>query len=263
MPVTTTFALLGPVRAWRDGEEVPLGSPQQRTTLAVLLLREGLLTTVDELVDAIWPADPPVSAVATVRTYLSRLRRIVASPGGARIDWIGGGYVLTTPPGSIDVQCFHQHTGRAAEAVRRGDLPFAALELRTAVDLHRGTPLSGAAGTYVEGQRDRLEELCRTAAVDLVALTVELGGYAEAIADLRAMVAADPLRERCHALLMTALYRAGRQADALAHYRRVRRILADELGVEPTAELRDLHQRILLGSPDPLPALATPRSPAS
>ncbi|MEV6342661.1 AfsR/SARP family transcriptional regulator [Actinoplanes sp. NPDC051851] len=249
---TVTFSLLGPVRAWRNGNEVPLGSPQQRTTLAVLLLREGLLTTVDELVDAIWPVDPPSSAVATVRTYLSRLRRLLCgSTSPVRIGWIGGGYVLTTPPGSIDVQLFRGHTARAAEALRRTDHVAAAGELRAAVDLHRGTPLAGAAGGYIEGQRARLAELCRGAALDLVAVTVELGGYAVAIADLRAMVAEEPLRERCHALLMTALYRGGRQADALAHYRQVRHTLADELGVEPGPGLQDLHQRILLGAPDP------------
>ncbi|GAA2684170.1 AfsR/SARP family transcriptional regulator [Actinoplanes palleronii] len=251
--MTVTFALLGPVRAWRNGAEVPLGSPQQRTALTVLLLREGLLTTVDELVDAIWPVGPPASAVATVRTYLSRLRRLLCGPSGSpnavRIGWIGGGYVLSAPPGSLDVQLFHQHTAQAAGAMRRGDHPAAAAALRAAVGLHRGTPLAGAAGGYVEGQRARLTELCRSAALDLVAVTVELGGYPEAIADLRAMVAEDPLRERCHALLMTALYRAGRTADALSHYRKVRRILAEELGVEPTPALRHLHQRILLGDP--------------
>ncbi|SDT81247.1 AfsR/SARP family transcriptional regulator [Actinoplanes derwentensis] len=242
-----SFALLGPVRARRDGVEFLLGSPQQRTTLAVLLLREGLLTTMDELVDAIWPDGPPPAAVATVRTYLSRLRRLFPTNCGVRIDWIGGGYVLTAPPGSIDVHLFHRHTTRAAEARRDGHTREAAAELRAAVNLHRGTPLAGAAGGYVEGQRARLAELCRGAAFDLVDLTVELGGYAEAIADLRAMVAEDPLRERCHLLLMTALYRGGRQADALAHYRQVRRTLADELGIEPTPELQRLHQRILQG----------------
>ncbi|WP_436529597.1 AfsR/SARP family transcriptional regulator [Actinoplanes sp. HUAS TT8] len=249
--MTVAFALLGPVRAWRDDREVPLGSPQQRTALTVLLLREGLLTTVDELVDAIWPVDPPSSAVATVRTYLSRLRRLLCFRDGVRIDWIGGGYVLTAPPGSVDVQIFQQYAVTATEALRRGDKRAAASALRAAVGLHRGTPLAGAAGGYVEGQRARLLELCRGATLDLVALTVDLGGYAEAIAELRALVAEDPLRERCHALLMTALYRSGRTADALAHYRQVRRLLADELGVDPTPELRHLHQRILLGAPVP------------
>ncbi len=250
--MTVTFALLGPVRAWRDGQEIPLGSPQQRTALTVLLLREGLLTTVDELVDAIWPVDPPTSAVATVRTYLSRLRRLLCFPNGVRIGWIGGGYVLSAPPGSVDVQIFQRYVVTATEAARSGDRHGAASAWRAAVALHRGTPLAGAAGDYVEGQRARLLELCRGAAVDLVAVTVELGDYAEAVADLRALVAEDPMRERCHALLMTALYRSGRTADALAHYRRVHRMLADELGVDPSPELRHLHQRILLGAPLPV-----------
>lgn len=249
--MTVTFSLLGPVRAWRGGQEIPLGSPQQRTALTVLLLREGLLTTVDELVDAIWPVHPPASAVATVRTYLSRLRRQLCFAGGVRIGWIGGGYVLSAPPGSIDINTFQRYVVTAADATRLGDPRAASAALRAAVALHRGTPLAGATGGYIEGQRARLLELCRTAAVDLVALTVELGGYAEAIAELRALVAEDPLRERCHALLMTALYRSGRTADALAHYRQVHRLLADELGVAPAPELRHLHQRILRGAPLP------------
>ncbi|BCJ40715.1 hypothetical protein GCM10010168_72970 [Actinoplanes ianthinogenes] len=247
--MSVTFTLLGPVRAWRDGAELPLGSPQQRAALSVLLLREGLLTTVDELVDALWPTDPPASAVATVRTYLSRLRGLLRPGDAVRIDWIGGGYVLTAPPGSLDVQVFHRHTARAAEALRAGDRRTAAAALRAALALHRGAPLAGVGGDYVTGQRARLTELRRAAAVDLATVTIELGGHAEAIADLRAMVAEEPLREHCHALLMTALHRSGRTADALSHYREVHRVLAAELGVQPGPALRALHRRILTGDP--------------
>ncbi|MFF5288081.1 AfsR/SARP family transcriptional regulator [Paractinoplanes globisporus] len=238
------FSLLGPVRAWRDGVELPLGSPQQRTTLAVLLLRSGRVTTTEDLVDALWPDDPPVTAVGTVRTYLSRLRRALP---GAEIEWVSGCYQLEVPPDAVDVFVFRRRTRAAAEAMHRGDHATAAALLRKALDLHRGTPLAGTTGYFLAGQRARLAEQCRAAVADLAATTIELGRPADAVARLRGLVAEQPLAESYHGLLMTALCRAGRPADALAHYEKVRRLLADQLGVRPSAELRELHRRILVG----------------
>ncbi|WP_213006583.1 AfsR/SARP family transcriptional regulator [Paractinoplanes toevensis] len=241
------FSLLGPVRAWRDGLELPLGSPQQRTTLAVLLLRGSRITSTEDLVDALWPDAPPETAVGTVRTYLSRLRRALS--GAAEIDWIAGGYQLDVPAESVDVWRFRRDTAAAAEALRHGDHPGAAGLLTDALALHRGTPLAGTTGFYLAGQRARLAELCRAATADLAAVTIELDRPAEAIARLRGLVAESPISEPYHGLLMTALCRAGRPADALAHYDQVRRLLAEQLGVRPSAELRELHRRILAGDP--------------
>jgi DNA-binding SARP family transcriptional activator len=239
------FSLLGPVRAWRDGTELSLGSPQQRTVLAVLLLRGGRITTTEDLVDALWPDAPPGTAIGTVRTYLSRLRRTLA--GAADIDWIAGGYQLDVPADAVDVWRFRRDTAAAAAAITAGDHPAAAGLLTDALALHRGTPLSGTTGFYLAGQRARLAELCRAATADLAAVTIELGRPAEAIARLRGLVAESPISESYHGLLMTALCRAGRPADALAHYDQVRRVLADQLGVRPSAELRNLHRRIRSG----------------
>jgi DNA-binding SARP family transcriptional activator len=246
------FSLLGPVRAWRDGLELPLGSPQQRTTLAVLLLRGSRITTTEDLVDALWPDAPPEAAVGTVRTYLSRLRRTF--DGAAEIAWIAGGYQLDVPPESVDVWRFRRDTAAAAEARRTGAHAAAAGLLTDALALHRGTPLAGTTGFYLAGQRARLAELCRAATADLAAVTIELGRAADVIARLRGLVAESPISETYHGLLMTALCRAGRPADALAHYDQVRRVLAEQLGVRPSAELRDLHRRILAG--DGVPALS-------
>lgn len=243
-----TFSLLGPVRAWHRGTELPLGSPQQRTTLAVLLLRAGRVTGLEDLVDALWPEDPPGTAVGTVRTYLSRLRRTLGDAAG--IISQPGGYQLDMPPaGTLDVRLFREHTAAAAEANRRGDHATAAARLTAALDLRRGTPLAGTTGRYLAGQRARLSELCRAAAADLAAVTIELGRPDEAVARLRALVAEQPFAETYHRLLMTALCRAGRPADALAHYEQVRRHLADQLGVTPAVELQGLHRRILRGDP--------------
>ncbi|HEY0532565.1 MAG TPA: BTAD domain-containing putative transcriptional regulator [Actinoplanes sp.] len=255
--MSITFALLGPVRAHRDGRELRLGTPQQRGTLAVLLLRAGRLVTLDELVHALWER-PPETAVAAVRTYLSRLRRVLDAPPGrprVRIDWRGGGYVLLAPAYSLDVTRFQQHTLRAADALRRADLEAAAFELRGAVSLHRGRPLSGTAGrAFLDAHAVRLSEMCRDAALDLAAVTVDLGRPAEAVPRLRDLLADHPLSERGHALLITALYRAGHRPEALDHYRRTCRILDDQLGLAPGPDLRDLAARIARGEPDPGPA---------
>jgi DNA-binding SARP family transcriptional activator len=252
--VSISFGLLGPVRAERDGRELSLGTPQQRSTLAVLLLRAGRLVTLDDLVEALWHR-PPDTAVAAVRTYLSRLRRALAAPPEqprVRIDWRSGGYVFLAPAYSIDLSRFEQHTVRAADALRRSDLPAAAFELRAAVSLHRGRPLAGTAGgAYLDAHRVRLTEACRDAALDLAAVTVEMGRPMEAVAALRTLVADHPLAERGHALLITALYRAGRRPEAIEHYRRAGRMLRDELGIEPGPELRDLSRRVALGQPAP------------
>ena len=252
--MSISFGLLGPVRAERDGRELNLGTPQQRSVLAVLLLRAGRLITLDDLVDALWRR-PPDTAVAAVRTYLSRLRRSLDAPPEqprVRIDWRGGGYVFLAPAYSIDVSRFEQHTMRAADALRRSDLEAAAFELRGAVSLRRGQPLSGTAGgRYLEAHRARLSEAGRNAALDLAAVTIEMGRAPEAVAGLRTLVAEHPAAERGHALLITALYRAGRRPEAIEHYRRACRVLRDELGLEPGPGLRDLSRRVTLGEPAP------------
>jgi DNA-binding SARP family transcriptional activator len=252
--MSITFALLGPVRAHRDGRELRLGTPQQRSTLAVLLLRAGRLVTLDELVDALWE-HPPETAVAAVRTYLSRLRGVLDAPAGqprVRIDWRGGGYVFLAPAYSLDVTRFQQHTLRAADALRRADLEAAAFELRGAVALHHGHPLSGTAGSaFLTAHAVRLSEMCRDAALDLAAVTVELGRPQDAVPHLRTLLADAPLTERGHALLITALYRAGRRPEALEHYRHLCRLLDTELGIGPSPDVQALGDRITRGEPDP------------
>jgi DNA-binding SARP family transcriptional activator len=235
--MTITFSLLGPVRAHRDGRELRLGTPQQRSTLAVLLLRAGRLVTLDELVGALWER-PPETAVAAVRTYLSRLRGVLDAPSGGprvRIDWRGGGYVFLAPAYSLDVTRFEQHTMRAADALRRADLEAAAFELRGAVALHHGRPLAGSAGgAFLRAHAVRLTEMCRPL---------------DAVARLRGLLADHPVSERGHALLISALYRGGRRPEALDHYRQACRILEETLGIGPGPDLRALADRIRNGAP--------------
>ena len=239
------FGLLGPVRAWRDTTELALGSPQQRTILALLLLRGGALATADELVDALWSGAPPRAAVNTVRTYVSRLRRLL---GATVICSTGGGYVLRTPAESVDAFRFRAHTARAHHATARGEYTTAARELSAALALDRGRPLAGTTGPVAAMQRARLEHMVATAREDLLAVEVGHGRHTHALPDLVSLVAEHPLRERPRELLITALYLAGRPAEAMAQYHETRRLLADELGIDPGAVLQRLHRDILTGA---------------
>ncbi|MEV6348675.1 BTAD domain-containing putative transcriptional regulator [Actinoplanes sp. NPDC051851] len=238
------FRLLGPIRALRDGAEVALGSPQQRSTLAVLLLRRRELATLEELIDAVWGDEPPRAAVNTIRTYVSRLRRLL---GADVITSAAGGYQLRVPAETIDVVRFQQHIERARTARHRGEADLAATELHGALRLRRGLALAGGVGPYLAGQRLRLEHLVAGAVEDQLAVELERGRYAEAIAGLTALVAEHPLRERLHEMLMVALYQAGRQAEALAQYRTAHDLLGGQLGIRPGAGLRRIHQQILHG----------------
>ncbi|MEU4690439.1 AfsR/SARP family transcriptional regulator [Actinoplanes sp. NPDC023714] len=271
-PATTlSFSLLGPVQAWRTagahagsprtGTEVDIGSPQQRGTLAMLLLREGAMVTLDELISGLWGEEPPRSAVTTVRTYIYRLRRVLQEEGdeSTRLESASGGYVLHVPDKAVDVNRFRAHTTRASMASRRGDQHTAAAELRAALALPDGRSLAGVQGPYAQGQRARLEQCVATAHLDLIEAEILLGRHREILPDLTAMVAAHPLWEEVQALYMTALHGTGRTAEALEHYRRSHRALVDELGIEPGTRLRAAMHHIL--SPEPATVLTEQPAP--
>ncbi|MFI6323741.1 BTAD domain-containing putative transcriptional regulator [Nonomuraea sp. NPDC050556] len=230
------FSLLGPVRGWRDGRELDLGSPQQRSLLAVLLLAEGRAVGLAQLVDALWGDDPPTSAIGTVRTYVSRLRAVI---GGDRLTSLGNGY---SAYGELDVTRF---ADLAARAERTSDAAVALRLLREALDLWQGEPLSGLPGTYVDAQRVRLAELRFSIQERRVSIDLAAGRHREVIGELSTMCAEHPLRERPRALLMLALARAGRQVEALDVYADARRLLAEELGVDPGPELAATHAKVL------------------
>ncbi|GIE81756.1 hypothetical protein Aph02nite_77060 [Actinoplanes philippinensis] len=257
-----TFSVLGPVRAWRAGAEIDLGSPQQRTTLAMLLLNERAVATLDELIKGMWGDQPPRSAGTTIRTYISRLRAVLGA--GSRLVSIGGGYALDVPPEALDLARFQRHTARGAVAARCGDHDAAAREQTAALALWHGQPLAGTSGPYAGWQQSRLQQLVDTARVDLLTAQLALGRHREVLPEAVAMAAANPLWEDAQTLTMQALYGSGRIAEALEHYRRVRRNLLDELGLEPGPRMRDVHRRILAGDPSlaPAPPAATAPAPA-
>jgi len=238
------FAVLGPVRAWRDETEVDLGTPQQRLVCAVLLLRDGTLATLDELIRAVWDDEPPRTAASTIRTYISRLRR-----AGTPIESRSGGYALTVPAGATDLGVFRRLLATAGIAGRDGDPRAALTALTEALRLWRGTPLAGLPGDWSAAQRTRLAESRLSALADRIAVELDLGRYAEQTAELSLLVAENPLHEGFRELYMHALYGSGRQAGALATFRDVQRRLATELGVRPGPGLRTLQQRILAADP--------------
>ncbi|WP_427920739.1 BTAD domain-containing putative transcriptional regulator [Streptomyces sp. cg40] len=250
------FSVLGPVRAWRGPDTLATGSPQQRALLAALLLREGRTATAAELIDALWGEEPPSQALAAVRTYASRLRK--ALDAGVLVSESGGYAVRGLPEGALDAAVAQDLAMEAEKAKSAGDLCHARDLLGRALALWDGEALAGVPGPYAEAQRVRLEEWRLQLLESRLDMDLEQGCHAEAVSELTALTAAHPLRERLRELLMLALYRSGRQAEALAVYADTRRLLADELGVDPRPGLRELQQRILQADP----GLAEPSAPA-
>lgn len=255
-PAALRFCVLGPVRAWRGEEPLPTGSPQQRALLAALLLREGRTATAAELIDALWGEEPPSQALAALRTYASRLRKVLDP--GVLVSESGGYAVRGLDAGALDLATAQDLGTEADKARAAGELHRARALLGRALHLWDGEPLAGVPGPYAEAQRVRLEEWRLQLLEARLDMDLEQARHGEAVSELTALTAAHPLRERLRELLMLALYRSGRQAEALAVYADTRRLLADELGVDPRPELRELQQRILRADP----ALAEPSAPA-
>lgn len=262
---TLTIRVLGEVGARLDGQAVPLGGPQQRAVLAMLALRSPEVVAVGELVAGVFGKEPPARAVGMIRTYVAQLRKQL-DPERANhaksqvIVAASGGYRLALPAEALDAAEFDRLVESTGQLRAGEDDTEIRDVLGRALALWHGEPLTGLPGPYAEAQRRRLAE-SRTAAAERAAgCDLALGHHTETVPRLTALVAENPLREGLHELLMLALYRCGRQTDALEAYTSVRRTLVDELGVEPGPRLQDLHSRILSGDPGLLPPV--PCSPA-
>ncbi|GAA0971324.1 transcriptional regulator AfsR [Acrocarpospora macrocephala] len=248
------FAVLGPVRAWRDEVELDLGTPLQRSILAMLLLREGRAVTPSEMIDAIWGEDAPPRALGALRTYVSRLRTVLEPDRSPRtppelLTSVGRGYALRLAPDMLDLALFDRAVADAEASHRASATAEAAETLRSALALWTGEPLAGAVGPYADHQRDRLIERRLGVVETLMEHDLALGRHAGVVSELIALVAEHPLREQLRAQLMLAYYRNGRAAEALAVFTDTRHALIEELGIEPSAELADLHRRILAADP--------------
>jgi DNA-binding SARP family transcriptional activator/tetratricopeptide (TPR) repeat protein len=244
------FCLLGPVVVRCRGVALPVPRGRQRALLAVLLLNAGRVVSVGEITETLWgPASLP-SASATVRNYVKRLRRVLGTADETRIVTRSPGYLIRVDPGELDVARFEVLLDGARNAARDASWEVAADRAEEALALWRGEPLADVESEALALREvPRLAELRLQAAELRIEAELRLGRHGVVIAELERMIGVHPLREHLHAQLMLALYRDGRQAEALAAYQRARRMLVDELGAEPGAELSELHQQILTTGP--------------
>jgi predicted ATPase/DNA-binding SARP family transcriptional activator len=241
------FGLLGPLAAWRDGRPLALGSPQQQAVLALLIVRRGAFVSADALVDALWAEEAPTNALQTVRTYVSRLRKVLADADDSPLTSGPRGYRLAADAAEVDVEQFETLSRASRSALSEGDAAGAEALLTEALALPRGRPLEGLEDLEaVRSERERLSELRLLLDEDLIEARLDQGQHRELVSQLRARVGEFPERERTWAQLMLALYRSGRQVEALATYREARRVLVDEFGLEAGEELRRLERMILL-----------------
>jgi predicted ATPase/DNA-binding SARP family transcriptional activator len=265
----TSFRVLGPVEVRRDGSLLAPQSPKHRAVLAALLVDPGRTVPVDLLVDRVWSGQPPAAVSATLQSIVSRLRRELEP------DVTGGrwtllvtrepGYRLEVAPGDVDAVRFVQLLRTARDLAARDEVEQAREAVTAGLALWRGPAYADVSATFAVEESERLEQL-RLAARELAAeLDLRLGRHAEIVDDIRELLRAEPLREGLRASLMLALYRCGRQAEALEVYEEGRRMLADGLGVDPGRPLQTLYGQILRQDPDlagsgrvrPAPAAAT------
>ncbi|TCC33166.1 AfsR/SARP family transcriptional regulator [Kribbella speibonae] len=239
--------VLGPVEVMVGGRPASLGGQRAHQVLAALLMEAGRAVSADELIDAVWDESPPASARTQLSIQVSTLRRAFADAGCERelIETTPHGYRLNDQEVRIDLA---EAERLQAEAQAAGDLEDAADRLRAALALWRGTALRDLSTRALSASAQRVAELRLTIAEQLYDVEFALGRYRQAIAELSALVAEQPLREHLRALLMTALWRSGRPAEALECYREGRDLLVEELGIEPGQELRDLERAVLAGT---------------
>src|SRR5215211_4797057 len=238
------FRLLGPLEIAIDGRTVELPRRKQRLLLTLLLLRREEVVSTVQLVEQLWGDNPPKAAVGSLRNLVSELRKLL---GSEVVHTRAAGYSLGVEPDSVDVHRFEQ---LVADQTREERAEGRAQRLREALALWRGPPLSEfGAEPFAQVEIARLEELRMVAREELIEAELELGQHTKLVGELEVLVSEQPLRERLRAQLMIALYRSGRQAEALAAYRDARRMLADELGLEPSEDLQQLERAILRQDP--------------
>ncbi|WP_051804875.1 AfsR/SARP family transcriptional regulator [Streptomyces griseus] len=260
------FNLIGPFQIIADdGEVLPAGTPKVSQILALLLTHANDLVTPETFIQELWQHSPPRSALNTVQTYVHHARRLLTADGRPdtgqpRLTTRFGGYTMLVDDDAVDIKVFERLVARGRDELRAGRCEEAAESLALALALWRGPVLSNVpTGDVLAGRVVHLEEL-RIRALELrIEAVRRLGRLRELVPELRTLVHDYPLNEWFHGQLIAALHQAGRRAEALDAYRAVRRILRDELGLEPSPDIQWLHQRVL----GPPPAPAAPASPRS
>jgi len=256
------FRILGPLEVDEAGRAIPIVSGRQRALLAILLVHANKPVSTDRLIDELWGEHPPASVRKGLQVLVSRLRKTLGK-GSARLATQPDGYLLHVEPGELDLDRCERLGRQGREALARGDCRPAAEQLREALGLWRGPPLAEFAfESFAQAEIGRLEELRLALLEDRIDADLACGTHATLVGELEALVAEHPLRERLRRQLILALYRSGRQADALEAYREARTVLDEELGLEPTPALRELEHAILTHDPS-LRAPTPPRPSVS
>lgn len=247
MTPRTEFSILGPVRVTVDAQPLTLGGPKQRAVLAMLLLDSNRVVSTDRLIDGVWGDEPHDGATSTLQVYISNLRKLL---GPDRIVTERPGYMITVGPGELDLARFDELSRAANADANEGRFQLAVTAFEDALACWQGDALADLqyepfALTVIGGLNERRESVRES----IWEAKLNLGRHHELIAELERAVGDTPLRERRWAQLMTALYRSGRQADALAAFGTARNTLVDQLGIDPGAELRRLEESILNQDP--------------
>ncbi|MFE2247816.1 AfsR/SARP family transcriptional regulator [Streptomyces lavendulae] len=258
-PDTVVFRILGPLQVTGLSGPVRIPPGRQEVILAALLLEANRVVSTDYLVDLIWDDEPPDTARTQVQICVSRLRKLFTTAGiAAAITTRPPGYVLKTEGDLVDAAVFARRLADARALAKRGDAPEAVELLRAAGELWQGDCLSGVSSETLRSKALQLDEERLTAAETRIELELDLGRHHQLVGEIQLLVRVHPLRERLRGQLMLALYRSGRQAEALESYRVGRELLVEELGLEPGGELRGLERAILAGDvPPPRPPRPT------
>ncbi|MFI5910980.1 BTAD domain-containing putative transcriptional regulator [Dactylosporangium sp. NPDC051541] len=266
-PELPRFEMLGPVRAWRGDTELDLGPAKQRAVLITLLINANRPVPTERIVDAVWADEPPENGANVVQKYVAGLRRVLEpdrsprSPGSL-LTLTDAGYQLSVGPDRLDADVFHGLVRQAHAMLAAGRPADAGALLVRALGLWRGPALAGLSGALFDAARDRLTEGRASALEAWAGLQLRLGHHVPLAPRLAELVAEFPLREELRYQLMLALYRCGRQPEALAAFRAARQLFADEFGVEPGERLQELHRAILRADPALAgPVMAQPVAP--
>jgi len=276
--ISVDFRVLGSLEVLQGRQVLALDGPKQRVLLACLLVQANAMVSTSQLVDALWAAAPPASARGTLQSHVMRLRKALnrlgsnGVPGaglGARLLTRPSGYQLVVRPGELDLHRFELLVEEARPLLAEGSpgrLERAASTLRAALELWKGPALEGVPSDLLQSTvAPKLEEQRLTVVEECIDAELRLGWHAKLVAELEELVSLHPARERLQGQLMLALYRAGRQVEALEVYRTARRWLVDELGLEPSPELTRLEQAVLARDPAldhvPVPVPAPPPAP--
>jgi DNA-binding SARP family transcriptional activator/ABC-type branched-subunit amino acid transport system substrate-binding protein/DNA-binding beta-propeller fold protein YncE len=257
------FRILGPLEVAEHGSRLEIGRGKERAVLAILLLHANEVVSSERLIDELWGEEPPATAAKSVQVYVSRLRKALAKAGppGSHNSVLltrGGGYVLRVEAGQLDAETFQRGLAEGERSLASGDPAGASETLRRVLSLWRGPALADFAyEPFAELEIARLEELRLVAIDQRIGADLELGRHAAMVPELETLVAGHPLRERFWEQLMLALYRSGRQTEALQAYRRARHVLVEGAGLEPGEPLHSLERAILEHDPALAPALSS------